>query len=75
MEQNKEELVDLGLELHVISSSCKPVVGWIVRDGIQECREACAGHGYLKGWFLLFDSRYVKKSCFSCWDWGCEKSA
>lgn len=39
---------DLGLELHAISSGCKPLAGWLVRDAVQECREACAGHGYLK---------------------------
>lgn len=39
---------DLGAELHAISCACKPVTGWLARDGIQECREACGGHGYLK---------------------------
>lgn len=47
--QSKDDAADLGLEMHAISSSCKPVAGWLARDGIQECREACAGHGYLKG--------------------------
>lgn len=47
--QNKDKLPDLGLELHGISCSSKPVTGWTARDGIQESREACAGHGYLKG--------------------------
>lgn len=47
--QSKADAADLGLEIHAISSSCKPVAGWLARDGIQECREACAGHGYLKG--------------------------
>ncbi|KAF2888267.1 hypothetical protein ILUMI_17906 [Ignelater luminosus] len=46
---NKDLLADLGLELHAISSASKPVSGWVVRDAVQECREACAGHGYLKG--------------------------
>lgn len=40
---------DLGMEIHVISSSSKPLFSWISRDILQECREACAGHGYLKG--------------------------
>lgn len=35
-------------EMHVVSSATKPVCSWIVRDLIQECREACGGHGYLK---------------------------
>lgn len=47
--QNKDIAPDLGLEIHAISSTSKPLSGWIARDGIQESREACAGHGYLKG--------------------------
>nr|XP_022912535.1 peroxisomal acyl-coenzyme A oxidase 3-like [Onthophagus taurus] len=38
----------LVLELHALSSASKPVFAWTTRDAIQECREACAGHGYLK---------------------------
>ncbi|XP_017065677.1 peroxisomal acyl-coenzyme A oxidase 3 [Drosophila eugracilis] len=37
-----------GMEVHAISSALKPVATWAARDGIQECREACGGHGYLK---------------------------
>ncbi|XP_065173728.1 peroxisomal acyl-coenzyme A oxidase 3-like [Atheta coriaria] len=37
-----------GMEMHAISSACKPVAGWWAKEAIQECREACAGHGYLK---------------------------
>nr|AON96598.1 acyl-coenzyme A oxidase 3 peroxisomal [Bicyclus anynana] len=37
-----------GIELHALSSAVKPVCGWLARDGIQNCREACGGHGYLK---------------------------
>jgi len=40
---------DLGMEIHVLSSAGKPLAGWIARDAIQACREACGGHGYLKG--------------------------
>ncbi|KAG5667018.1 hypothetical protein PVAND_015020 [Polypedilum vanderplanki] len=40
--------VESGMEMHAISSAGKPVSGWIVRDCIQDCREACGGHGYLK---------------------------
>jgi alkylation response protein AidB-like acyl-CoA dehydrogenase len=40
---------DLGMEIHVISSAGKPIAGWIARDAIQDCREACGGHGYLRG--------------------------
>lgn len=39
---------DSGAELHAISCSSKPVTSWVARDGIQESREACGGHGYLK---------------------------
>lgn len=37
------------MEMHAISSAVKPVCTWAARDAIQECREACGGHGYLKG--------------------------
>lgn len=47
--ENKDTLEDLGMELHGISSASKPVASWLSRDVLQECREACAGHGYLRG--------------------------
>jgi acyl-CoA oxidase len=37
----------LGQEIHALSSSSKPLCSWRARDGIQEGREACGGHGYL----------------------------
>ncbi|KAL4707432.1 hypothetical protein ACJJTC_008617, partial [Scirpophaga incertulas] len=37
-----------GIEMHALSSAAKPVCGWAARDGIQLCREACGGHGYLR---------------------------
>lgn len=43
-----EDISRIGLELHALSSAAKPVCTWAARDGIQECREACGGHGYLK---------------------------
>ena len=40
---------ELGREIHALSCASKPVSGWLARDCIQECREACGGHGYFKG--------------------------
>lgn len=37
-----------GMEFHALSSAAKPLCSWIVRDAIQDCRESCGGHGYLK---------------------------
>lgn len=45
---NPDELAMKGQEIHAISSSAKPLAGWLARDAIQECREACGGHGYLR---------------------------
>lgn len=36
------------LEMHALSSVAKPICSWAARDGIQDCRESCGGHGYLK---------------------------
>nr|CAI5834655.1 unnamed protein product [Callosobruchus analis] len=43
-----EDSTEKGMEIHALSSASKPVVGWTMRDAIQECRETCGGHGYLK---------------------------
>lgn len=43
-----EQVADIGMELHALSSAAKPCCTWQARDTIQECREACGGHGYLK---------------------------
>lgn len=42
------ELADMGAEIHALTCSGKAYVGWLTRDCIQECREACGGHGYLQ---------------------------
>lgn len=48
MGTNSDLSSELGAELHAISCACKPVTTWLARDAIQECREVCGGHGYLK---------------------------
>jgi acyl-CoA oxidase len=35
-------------EIHAVVSSAKPLITWTARDAVQECREACGGHGFLK---------------------------
>ncbi|KAI1305845.1 Peroxisomal acyl-coenzyme A oxidase 3 [Halotydeus destructor] len=42
------EQPEMGAEIHALSSVGKAMSGWIARDCIQESREACGGHGYLK---------------------------
>lgn len=39
----------VGAEIHAVSSSAKPLSAWFAQNGVQECREACGGHGYLAG--------------------------
>lgn len=35
-------------EIHATSAALKAYSTWIVSSGIEECRKACGGHGYLK---------------------------
>ncbi|XP_072751656.1 peroxisomal acyl-coenzyme A oxidase 3-like isoform X2 [Anoplolepis gracilipes] len=48
MGQDGNSNADLGMEIHALSSATKPLCSWIARDAIQDCRESCGGHGYLK---------------------------
>ena len=50
-----------GREMHAVSCAAKSVFGFIARDCIQECREACGGHGYLAG--LLNDIKLMFQCC------------
>lgn len=43
-----EELSKRVAELHALVSTFKPLCTWMARDAVQEAREACGGHGYLK---------------------------
>lgn len=51
MEENSN--ADLGMEIHALSSATKPLCSWIARDAIQDCRESCGGHGYLKSKYKI----------------------
>ncbi|XP_066246349.1 peroxisomal acyl-coenzyme A oxidase 3 isoform X1 [Euwallacea similis] len=43
-----EDLSAMVSEIHAVVSSAKALVTWSCRDAVQECREACGGHGFLK---------------------------
>lgn len=43
-----EALTQIVSELHAIISASKAMFTWVTNDAIQESRECCGGHGYLK---------------------------
>lgn len=47
-QQDRHKMVLMGPEIHAVSSGAKPLTSWTTRNAIQECREACGSHGYLK---------------------------
>lgn len=59
-----EILTQLVSELHALISSSKPHITWTARDAIQEAREACGGHGYLKA-SRLGDIRNDHDACIT----------
>ncbi|KAH0952667.1 hypothetical protein HN011_006462 [Eciton burchellii] len=48
MGKSEDSSSDLGMEIHALSSAIKPLCSWLARNAIQDCRESCGGHGYLK---------------------------
>ncbi|CAH0554701.1 unnamed protein product [Brassicogethes aeneus] len=57
-----QDLSDMVSEIHSLVSSAKPLITWSCRDAVQECREACGGHGFLKA-SRLGDIRSINDPC------------
>ncbi|XP_030762697.1 peroxisomal acyl-coenzyme A oxidase 3 isoform X1 [Sitophilus oryzae] len=57
-----QNLSDVVSEVHAIVSSAKALVTWSCRDAIQECREACGGHAFMKA-SRLGDLRTTNDPC------------
>lgn len=53
MREDGNSSADLVIEIHALSSATKPLCSWIARDAIQDCRESCGGHGYLKSKYKI----------------------
>lgn len=53
----------MGKEIHAISCASKPLSSWTTQHVIQECREACGGNGYLKG-YLKYPHRFLTQNFF-----------
>lgn len=49
MSERGEDISIIGMEVHAISSAGKAISTWAGFSACQNCREACGGHGYLKG--------------------------
>ena len=60
--------VQHGREIHAMLCAVKSVTGFVSRDCIQECREACGGHGYLAGKHNLFNVfiTHYTVDCLQC---------
>ncbi|CAF1243662.1 unnamed protein product [Adineta ricciae] len=46
-ESDRDLLSDMGREIHALSCTAKALCTWNTQKAVQECREACGGHGYL----------------------------